>query len=353
MTVQEAIKLEVPPAPAESDVRAPIYLQDWWWRVASSGRQRIVSVVDSRGEVGRLSYFFRLRSVMGIGKLKYGVHAPWTNYCAPIINQDAGHVGSARRGEIAYELARQLPRGMSYQLTFPHYTEPEVIAGFQRADFGVATQKSYILDLRGATEAKVVAQLDMSTRQRLRKAQKKLVVAEITPGTFFDLYRQDLASRSKISYADLDIAERLAAICQSRRPACIRITAARIVSDDCDAPYQAAIACLQDNAFSYYWMSTRNINAADPDVRNGAVKLLIVDAIAHAARCGLIFDFDGAATQGTGELYRGFRSVEVDRYVLTRNSVPVRIINAVRPVIFAITRGGTLSKRAAVPRVQS
>jgi hypothetical protein len=103
-------------------------------------------------------------------------------------------------------------------------------------------------------------------------------------------------------------------------------------SDD-PRSYFAAIACLQDASFSYYWMSTRNVNATDPDVRNGAVKFLIVDAIVHAARAGLMFDFDGVTTDGTSELYRGFRGTEINRYVLTRKTRPARAVEIVRRVV--------------------
>jgi hypothetical protein len=82
-------------------------------------------------------------------------------------------------------------------------------------------------------------------------------------------------------------------------------------------------------------MSTRNVNAADPDVRNGAVKLLIVDAIAHAARAGRTFDFDGVTTGGSSELYRGFRGTEIDRYILTRKTRPARAIEIVRRIVLA------------------
>jgi hypothetical protein len=177
----------------------------------------------------------------------------------------------------------------------------------------------------------------MSTRQRYRKAGKKLEVVEIDPSLFFHLYRRDLAARDKISYHDLKVAESLASGCRTRGPGWLRITAAKGLGAPSDDPrsYFAAIACLQDDSFGYYWMSTRSVDATDPDVRNGAVKFLLVDAIAHAARAGLMFDFDGVTTDGSSELYRGFRGTEVNRYVLTRKTLPARAIEMVRHVVLA------------------
>jgi hypothetical protein len=328
--------------------RTPIYLQDWWWNIASGGRQRRVAVFEDAIEVGRLSYFLHARYSIGFCKLTEGVHAPWTHYCAPMIDQGAGCSAPSRQGDIAYKLACQLPHGISYRLTCPHYTNDAVLAAFERAGFGIGVQKSYLLDLRGATDARVLAQLDMSTRQRFRKAEKKLDVVEIYASTFFRLYRHNLAAREKTSYEDLDIAESLATTCRTRGSGCIRITAAKgkDAHGDDHTSYYAAIVCLQDDMFSYYWMSTRNSYATDPAIRNGAVKLLIVDAIAHASRAGLIFDFDGAVTHLSGELYRGFRGAEVDRFVLTRETVPTRLIQAARPVVSAvIARARTRGRR--------
>lgn len=314
--------------------RNPIYLQDWWWDIAAGGRQRLVAVYENGREVGHLLYFFQTRRHLSVCKLAEGVHAPWTNYCAPTINDEPGELTAARHCEIAYKLACQLPRSMSYRLTCPHFVDRAVLTGFKRAGFVIATQKSYLIDLRGASTDAILAHLDMSTRQRYRKAEKKLDVVEIAPSTFFRLYRRDLAARNRTSYQDLDVAERLAVTCRARGPGCIRITAAKgkDAPDHDDRSYHAAIACLQDGAFSYYWMSTRDVDALDPVIRNGAVKFLIVDAIAHASRRGLIFDFDGAASDGSGELYRGFRGLEVNRYVLTRRTIPARVVDAVRAV---------------------
>jgi hypothetical protein len=317
--------------------RNPIYLQDWWWDVACGSRKQSVAVCESGRQVGRLFYFPRTRSSMGFCKLAEGIHAPWTNYCAPTIDCRSGGLDAARQGDIAYRLALQLPRSMSYHLTCPHFTDEAVLTAFERAGFEIGIQGSYLVDLRGAATENVVTHLDMSTRQRYRKAEKKLDVVGIDPSMFFHLYRRNLAARAKTSYSDLQIAERLASACRSPERSCIRITAAKGKDMPADDPlsYHAAIACLQDDAFSYYWMSTRNVSATDPDVRNGAVKLLIVDAIAHASSAGLIFDFDGTTTTGTSEVYKGFRGTEVKRYVLTRRTRWARAIGMLRSVVSA------------------
>jgi hypothetical protein len=327
--------------------RDPIYLQGWWWDVACGSRKKSIAVCEGGREVGRLLYFPRTRRSMGFCRLAEGIHAPWTNYCAPTIDQGA-NLDVARQGDIAHELALKLPRNMSYHLVCPHFTHEAVLSAFERAGFEIGTQSSYLVDLRGAATDNVIAHLDMSTRQRYRKAEKKLDVVEISPSMFFHLYRRNLAARARISYSDLKIAERLAEACRAPERRCIRITAAKTKDMPADDPhsYHAAIACLQDDAVSYYWMSTRDTNAADPDVRNGAVKLLIVDAMAHASGAGLIFDFDGTTTTGTSELYQGFRGTKVNRYVLTRRTRWARVIEMVRSVVSAaIARASAYNRR--------
>jgi hypothetical protein len=333
----------------------PIYLQDWWWDIASSGRQKLVAVYEDGRELGRLLYFPRTRSSLRFCQLPEGVHAPWTQYCAPTINEGPEGPGAARRGEIAYKLAYKLPHNISYHLTCPHYIDAAILSAFARAGFQIGTQRSFIFDARGAKTADILARLDMSTRQRYRKAEKKLDIVEIAPSKFFDLYRRDLAARAKTSYHDLDVAERLATTCRARGTGCIRITAAKgkDTADCDDHSYYAAIACLQDEAFSYYWMSTRAANVIDPAIKNGAIKFLLVDAIEHASQAGLIFDFDGAASEGSGELYRGFRGTEANRYVLTRKTLSARLVQAVRAVVStAFAKAGVRNERL-VSKVKS
>jgi hypothetical protein len=80
---------------------------------------------------------------------------------------------------------------------------------------------------------------------------------------------------------------------------------------------EAAICIVWDNECCYYWLSTHR-KEAHPD----AIKLLIVEAMTHARKLGLIFDADGTDTPGTQRLFGTIFGMpnEEKRYVFTYTS---------------------------------
>ena len=125
----------------------------WCLDFASGEWQKLVAVYEDGRELGRLLYFSHTRSPPRFCKLAEGVHAPWTNYCAPTTNHGPEGLDAARQGEIAYRLARQLLR-------------------------------TYIIDPRGATTAAISRAL-IFRRGTFLKRRKKLGFVEIEPSAFF------------------------------------------------------------------------------------------------------------------------------------------------------------------------
>jgi hypothetical protein len=82
----------------------------------------------------------------------------------------------------------------------------------------------------------------------------------------------------------------------------------------------AAIFYIWDSQAAYYLFSTRRLESS-----NGAVSLLLWTAIKDAARRGLVFDFDGLASQGSRVFYTGFGGDVVPRYIVSRHSLAHRV----------------------------
>ena len=76
----------------------------------------------------------------------------------------------------------------------------------------------------------------------------------------------------------------------------------------------ATIFCPRDRSCSYYILSTRRADSG-----NGAVPLLIWEAVRQAAADGLTFDFAGLASAGAIRFFAGFGGTVSPRYTAARS----------------------------------
>ena len=139
-------------------------------------------------------------------------------------------------------------------------------------------------------------------------------------GRVYQFYRANLNAAGKKSYFCLEVAKDLMTIgISSDRPRARIIAASRKVPErSSEQPViDAAICVVWDNERCYYWLSTRRKDS-HPD----AIKLLIVTAMKHARRLGLVFDADGVNTPGTQRLFKTiFRiPIEETRHIFIRTS---------------------------------
>ena len=97
---------------------------------------------------------------------------------------------------------------------------------------------------------------------------------------------------------------------------------------DANGQLICAIFCVWDATTMYYLMSTRT-----PDAQRGVANLLTWEAIKEAMKRGLTFDFDGVASEGGARMALNFTSVVTPRYVVTRETVAVRMARCVQSMI--------------------
>jgi hypothetical protein len=157
-------------------------------------------------------------------------------------------------------------------------------------------------------------------REHIKQAHSKLDVISISPEEFINFYRANLNAARKKSYFSLEVAKELiTASISSDRPQARIIAASRKRHERISEQpaIDAAICIVWDNDRCYYWLSTRRKDSY-PD----AIKLLIVTAMMHARRLGLVFDADGVNTPGTQRLFKKiFRMpIEETRYIFIRTS---------------------------------
>jgi hypothetical protein len=224
---------------------------------------------------------------------------------------DAGDEGAKtawlRRASIVRELAAQLPRVAHFSQTF-HPGMAEVLA-FQACGFESFVQFS--AELAAQPERALWSRMRDKTRNVIRRAQEQCEVRDVhDPREFARLYERNLAAAGHQSYFDVS---RLLPLYEA---AAMRGQARIVGTRSRGGELVAAVFYAWDRRRLWYFLSTRDAQAAG----NGAVALLVWEGIRMAAERGLVFDFDGIASEGAARFYAGFGARFVPRFAVWRRS---------------------------------
>lgn len=281
---------------------APTVFHEEWWLEAATDRSYTVAEVDAGGKtVGRLPFCERSRlGIRGIWT------PPLTYFLGPGIDEGEGSPNNRflKRMDITRELIGKLPRS-AWQCIRCHGGMTDVIT-FQEQCFRTYVQFTHEIHPE-ATEV-IWQRMRNKTRNVIRRAEEQFTVSELSdPNEFIQLHEKNLASDGARDTVDRGACKRVLTAALHRERG--RIMAARNLNNG----IVAANFCAWDGKTSFYILSTRSEAAG-----NGAVSLLIWEAIKHAAVKGLTFDFAGLGTQGSILLYSGFGATVSPRYVAVR-----------------------------------
>jgi hypothetical protein len=302
--------------------KIPVYMQDWLTAISGKSDTTQKTVVTDEGVTQGSLAFALKHNVLG---MKQGYNLPWAHLNGVHVCAD---VDGDKRADVIRKIIRRLPKSVSLFLTLASETDYRLFLaeGFQSAaehNFVVVPDRLPVLH----------DSFSKMTKRHIKQAERELIVSTTTPETFIDIYEADLARRRRKPYSSLAIARDI--LKEGLRQEQARIfTAQRRDTGKIDA----AIACLWDEARCYYWMTTRRLQTDRGSKPNqGAVKLLLWSAIQHAAAKGLIFDFDGAGTDGCLQqpgktrLYHGFGAQRCIRYAVKRETRLERVVERFRP----------------------
>jgi hypothetical protein len=289
-----------------------IFQQDWWLRIArGSAPLKEVRVHGSNGAVvGSLSYIVQ-HNALGIAT---GASPHLSRVSGPIIDKN---LSDQEMTDVVARLIAKLPN-ISFTFSISEHAPNACLIrqAFKCAGFDCCEQVNY-----SQPPADQANRLGAKLSEHIKQAHKKLNVVSIDPDRFISFYHDNLkAVDNKKSYFPLEVAKELITISMNRAPPQARILAASRKEPEtpCGIPIiDAAICIVWDSERCYYWLSTHRKDS-HPD----ATKLLIVKAMTHARRLGLVFDADGANTPGTQRLFKViFRMPnEERRYIFTRAS---------------------------------
>jgi Acetyltransferase (GNAT) domain len=318
-------KREPTPTPALS-----IFHEPWWLDIATEGRWDEVKVERGGQILGRMPFFVRQRP------WPTSVMPPLTRTLGPSIatrNSNAS-VDFRNRLSVADELIDQLPDFVH----FIHALDPrleEAIAFVQRG-YRVTTGYTFWIE-RGRTEEEVWAGLRDKTRNLIRRASEQLVVRPVDDARLFcEFYTRNLGAKDLDNVYGPQLMMRLVDAALERGSGSV------LGAFDRDGALSAMIVLVWDGHAAYYLLSTREQQA-----HNGAVSLLLWEAIKMAIGKGLVFDFDGFASDNSLSFITGFGGTVKPRFVVRRTRPWYAALRAAKgrmDSLRALPRPGFLSR---------
>ena len=284
--------------PSIDPLTPTVFHEPWWLDIVTGSQWHEAEVREDGRVIGRMPY----QTLRRFGSDSIDM-PPLTHFLGPAVDEGSGSHQARwlKHSAITRDLIHALPPGASFWQKF-HRGVTDVVA-FQAERFDTAVQ--FTFEIGPAPEDVLWAGLRDKHRNVIRKARKQFAVEELADcDEFAHTYAQNLEERGRDSWAPRPMMRDLTA-------ASIQRGAGRMLGvRDPRGRLSAAVFCPSDRRSSYYTLSTRR-----PDSGNGAVPLLIWEAIRRSARDGLIFDFDGLSAEKVIGLYAGFGGITSPRYV--------------------------------------
>jgi hypothetical protein len=299
------------------DPLAPtIFHEDWWLKITTRDNYACAEVSEHGRVVGRLPYMTVKRRGMKIVE-----QPPLTHALGPALIKNPGKAttGQLRAIEITQSLIQQLPPLSRAQ--FHCHRDVTDVTAFQAEGFMATVQ--FTREIAPQPVNVLWDSLRKKARNNILQAEGQFAIdSTVEPEEFVRLYTSNLEEKDCDNYLDMTICHTLLTEMLRRGRGCIYGTR------DKDGNLSTAIVCTWDSAASYYLMCTLK-----PDAARGAASLLVWQAIKDAMGKGLIFDFDGFASEGAVRFSANFSASVMPRYIVTRDTVPMQIFQSLRSVL--------------------
>jgi hypothetical protein len=303
-----------------------VYQQGWWNDIISKthGYREINVFLDNK-VVGTLAYIISKPSddrPLGFELSGFNLRVlPWTHLTGPIL---ASGLNKNEQKAVAAELIRRVPRSISARFVYDVDDPYAELYGeiCKNAGFSITIEPNF----REPPDAPdVLTRMNREKRKKINAAKNCLNVVDMTPELFTKFYADNIKAHNKVLYEDLDIAQRL--LFEGFKRKQVRILATQSKTDD---TFHAALAIAEDRKRAFGWMLSYA-----PNSHYGATRLLFTEAIKYAKTKDLIYDADGAPSEGHIRNYKEILSIpnQVDRFVMTRFSYAHKAIYKGREVL--------------------
>ncbi len=301
-----------------------LFHQPWWLEIVTGGDYGIAVSEQAGRVVGKFPYAVKC----GPGGTQICGMPPMTHFLGPGIDDGSGAACNRilRRAQITRDLIRQLPASSGYWQKL-HRDTPETLAFLE---LGFQTAVQFTFEVAPAEPAILWRNMRDKTRNVIRRAEERHRVVDIDDFDMFaHTYLENLKARHERSYYEMPL---IRAVCE----ATTRRGHGRVIAaEDGTGNIVAAIFYVWDTQAAYYMLSTRSSEAG-----NGAVSLLLWEAMKDIASRNLIFDFEGVITAGSALFFTGFGGQITPRYVVSKFTARHKLItNLYKP--FRRTAVGT------------
>lgn len=288
-------------------VQPTIFHEPWWLEAATGNTYQCATVTRANRIVGSFPY---VCANLPLGTRVCGM-APLTHVLGPGIVCGPGNPPNRRLK--ADGILRELLMAMGSFSGFHIKMHRGVTDTLVFQEHGYRTSVQFTYELQPAAETLLWAGMRDKTRNVIRQARTAYNVRATPDPEFFEtFYAANLIARSSVNNY-----RHISAVC---RASLARNRSRILTAHDRIGKAVAAIMYVWDEVSVYYLLSTRAVDAG-----NGAVSLLIWNAICDAASRNLLFDFDGVATPGSRLFYTGFGGVPAPRYIVSRFTLRHRI----------------------------
>lgn len=291
----------------------------WWLDVTTGGRYHEAEVHSGGRLVARFPYVIR-RHFPGI---RMCTMPQLTHFLGPAL--DLGTGSPTTRSLRGFQLTRELLAKVPSTGGFHHKLHRDLTDTLAFEDAGCTSLVNFTYEIAPAPEQDLWRAMRDKTRNVIRRAGERLRLDTVDPDEYAAFYEANLRARGLVNHYDRVPAVCAAALSHGQG----RILGAR----DEQGALRGATFTVWDRRVAYHLMATRATG-----VDNGAMSLLVWDAMRDASRRGLTFDFDGLGTPGSRLFYTGFGGRIVPRYIAARYTMLHRVAGRVRRSPFRARR---------------
>ncbi len=297
-------------APCFDPLIPTVFHSEWWLNIASGGGWDEVRVAAGGRTVGRFPYVINhMRGGFALCSMP-----PITHFLGPAIDEGGGAAcnRALRRAQITRDLLEQMPKTSGFYQKLSREVTDTLL--FQERGF--ATSVQFTFELAPRPPAEIWRMMRDKTRNVIRRAEETYTVERgFDPEEFTAAYERHLRQRGLRNYYDKAMLNRLCATALAKGQGQMLVARSR------SGELLAGVFCVSDAVSTYYFLTTRDAGAG-----NGAVAMLLWQAIKDSAARGLIFDFDGIGVNGSRVFFTGFGGEVRPRYIVSRHSTAHRIM---------------------------
>ncbi|HET7084712.1 MAG TPA: hypothetical protein VFI23_08080 [Rhizomicrobium sp.] len=281
------------------DPRAGVSTQDS--EVAGIGILR-ESRVRVQGHSGRLQYCI----IQNRSGLWQGYQFPWVH-----LEDFSDAVTTEATAAVLRRLLARLPGHISFGFVLgAQLPNAQAVAElFRKTGFKLSPDNTFYYTPPAQAAEVMDGLTGKSIKGTLRRARRDLDLVEMTAEEFALFHKANIEAAGKASYRDWDNDRLLLELGKTSDHA-RAIGVRRKSASGASPPFDAAVACTWNRSQNLYkfWRLTYRQRGAEDDPNPphpDATKLLLLDAMEHAASLGLEFDTDGT-TPGMTKLFSLF-----------------------------------------------